>query len=160
MTISVADVTVQDAKGDMRALSAYTGKVLLIVNVASRCGYTPQYTGLEALNRKYGAQGLKILGFPCNDFGAQEPGTLEEIQTFCSTKFDVTFEIFGKVHAKGDGKSPLYARLAQAEPAGDVGWNLEKFLVGKDGRVISRYKSKVAPDAPELVSAIEVALKA
>lgn len=160
MTISVTDVTVQDAKGNARALGAYAGNVMLIVNVASRCGYTPQYTGLEALNRKYGAQGLKVLGFPCNDFGAQEPGTLEEIQTFCSTKYDVTFEIFGKVHAKGEDKSPVYARLTQTEPAGDVGWNFEKFLVGKDGAVIARYKSNVAPDAPELVNAIEAALKA
>ena len=160
MTISISDVTVKDAKGTDRAMAGLAGHVLLIVNVASRCGYTPQYTGLEALNRKYAAQGLKVLGFPCNDFGAQEPGTLEEIQTFCSTKYDVTFEIFGKVHAKGDDKSPVYARLTQAEPAGDVGWNFEKFLVGKDGAVIARYKSNVAPDAPELVGAIEAALKA
>lgn len=160
MTISISDVTVKDAKGAERALEGYAGKVLLVVNVASRCGYTPQYTGLEALNRKYAAQGLTVLGFPCNDFGAQEPGTLEEIQSFCSTKYDVTFEIFGKVHAKGDDKSPIYARLTQTEPAGDVGWNFEKFLVGKDGAVIARYKSNVGPDAPELVGAIEAALKA
>lgn len=160
MAISISDVTVKDATGAERALKNYAGKVLLIVNVASRCGHTPQYTGLEALNRKYAAQGLTVLGFPCNDFGAQEPGTLEEIQQFCSSKFDVTFEILDKVHAKGDDKSPIYARLAQTEPAGDVGWNFEKFLVGKDGAVIARYKSKVAPDAPELIGALEAALKA
>ena len=160
MSISISDVTVKDAKGAERALKSYTGKVLLIVNVASRCGYTPQYSGLEALNRKYAAQGLTVLGLPCNDFGAQEPGTLEEVQQFCSTKFNVTFEILDKVRAKGDDKSPIYARLTQTEPAGDVGWNFEKFLVGKNGAVIARYKSNVAPDAPELISAVESALKA
>ena len=157
MTISISDLTVLDAKKQERKLTELNGKVLLLVNVASKCGFTPQYAGLEQLHKTYGARGLTVLGLPCNDFGGQEPGTLEEIQTFCSTKYDVTFEILDKVHAKGD-RSPIIERLTQADPAGDIGWNFEKFLIGKDGAVLARYKSNVAPDAPELVKAIEAAL--
>jgi glutathione peroxidase len=159
MSPSISDIKVQDAKNHERAMSEFAGNTLLIVNVASKCGFTPQYAGLEKLNQAYAERGLKVLGFPCNDFGAQEPGTLEEIQQFCSLKYDVSFEIFDKVHAKGD-KSPLYARLTQTEPAGDVGWNFEKFLVGKDGKVIARYKSNVDPQSPELIAAIESAIDA
>lgn len=155
MSISISDVSVETAKGEAKPMSDYTGDVLLIVNVASKCGNTPQYAQLEALNQKYAARGLRVLGFPCNDFGNQEPGTFEEIQQFCSTKYDVTFPIFNKVHAKGDDKSPLYQRLTQAEPAGDVSWNFEKFLVAKDGAVVGRFTPKTRPDAPEVVSAIE-----
>ncbi len=102
---------------------------LLIVNVASKCGHTPQYEQLEALNRKYAERGLRVLGFPCNDFMGQEPGTMEQIQQFCSTKYDVTFDLFNKIHVKGSEQSPLYAKLTQVAPAGDVSWNFEKFLV-------------------------------
>lgn len=155
MAISISDVTVQTTDGKAKSLNDYTGDVLLIVNVASKCGNTPQYAQLEALNQRYTAQGLRVLGFPCNDFGNQEPGTLEEIQQFCSTNYDVTFPIFNKVHAKGEDKSPLYQRLTQAEPAGDVSWNFEKFLIAKDGTVVGRFTPKTKPDAPEVVSAIE-----
>jgi glutathione peroxidase len=159
MSISITDLTVQDAKGAARDLSSYAGKVVLFVNVASKCGYTPQYAGLEKLNQTYGPKGLVVLGLPCNDFGGQEPGTLDEIQTFCSTKYDVTFEILDKVRAKGD-KTPLIERLTQVAPAGDIGWNFEKFLVGKDGVVIARYKSNVEPMADALTGAIDAALSA
>jgi glutathione peroxidase len=157
MSITLQNIQVIDKTGRERGMSEFAGSVLLIVNVASQCGLTPQYAGLEALNRKYGPRGLKVLGFPCNDFGAQEPGTLEEIQQFCETRFDVTFELFDKVHAKGD-KSPLYERLTQYEPAGDVTWNFEKFLVDRSGKVIGRFAPRTSPDAPELVQAIEQAL--
>ena len=143
--------------GKALPLSQFKGHPVLVVNVASKCGLTPQYSGLEALNRKYAAQGLKVLGFPCNDFGAQEPGTLDEIQQFCETRFSVTFELFDKVHAKGE-KSPLYERLTQYAPAGDVTWNFEKFLVDRNGTVIGRFSPRVEPQATELVEAIEAAL--
>jgi len=160
MNISISDVSVETAKGEPKSLGDYKGDVLLIVNVASKCGNTPQYAQLEALNQKYAAQGLRVLGFPCNDFGDQEPGTLEEIQQFCSMKYDVSFPIFNKVHAKGDNKSPLYARLTQADVAGDaqtgdVTWNFEKFVVAKDGTVVARFKPKTKPDSAEVVEAIE-----
>jgi glutathione peroxidase len=133
--------------------------VLLIVNVASRCGFTRQYTGLQALQDRFAPQGFAVLGFPCNDFGAQEPGTLDEIQQFCSTTYGVGFELFDKVHATGSKTAP-YDTLTQAEPAGDVAWNFEKFLIGKDGTVVARFKSAVEPDGAELVAAIEKALAA
>jgi glutathione peroxidase len=155
MAISISDVAVQTADGKSKSLGDYKGDVLLIVNVASKCGNTPQYAQLETLNQKYAAQGLRVLGFPCNDFGNQEPGTMEEIQQFCSTSYNVTFPIFNKVHAKGADKSPLYQKLTQMEPAGDVSWNFEKFLVAKDGTVVGRFTPKTKPDAPEIVSAIE-----
>jgi glutathione peroxidase len=157
MSLSINDIQVTDKNGKVRTMSEFSGSVLLIVNVASQCGLTPQYSGLEALNRKYAAQGLKVLGFPCNDFGAQEPGTLDEIQQFCETRFSVTFELFDKVHAKGE-KSPLYERLTQYAPAGDVTWNFEKFLVDRNGAVIGRFSPRVEPQATELVGAIEAAL--
>ena len=159
MAQSVSGVTVRSADGSDRSLGDYAGNVLLIVNVASRCGFTKQYAGLEALNQSYGGQGLKVLGFPCNDFGAQEPGTLEEIKSFCSTTYGASFELFDKVHASGSTTEP-YTTLNTTEPAGDVAWNFEKFLVGKDGTVINRFKSGVAPEDAELTSAIEAALKA
>jgi glutathione peroxidase len=157
MSLSINDIQVTDKNGKVRTMPEFSGSVLLIVNVASQCGLTPQYSGLEALNRKYAAQGLKVLGFPCNDFGAQEPGTLDEIQQFCETRFSVTFELFDKVHAKGE-KSPLYERLTQYAPAGDVTWNFEKFLVDRNGTVIGRFSPRVEPQATELVEAIEAAL--
>jgi len=159
MAQSVSGVSVRSADGSKKSLGDYAGNVLLIVNVASRCGFTKQYAGLEALNQSYGAKGLKVLGFPCNDFGAQEPGTLEEIKSFCSTTYGASFELFDKVHATGSTTEP-YTTLNQTEPAGDVAWNFEKFLVGKDGTVIARFKSGVEPESAELKTAIEAALAA
>ena len=157
MAISVSAVSVTTPDGSSKSLGDYAGKVLLIVNVASRCGFTKQYAGLQALNEAYAAKGLAVLGFPCNDFGAQEPGTLDEIKSFCSTTYGADFELFDKVHAKGSTTEP-YTTLNQMDPAGDVEWNFEKFLVGKDGTVIARFKSGVTPD--DLKSAIEAALAA
>ena len=157
---SILDLTVQTTDDQSKSLRAYAGDVLLIVNVASKCGYTPQYAGLEQLHRTYAAQGLHVLGFPCNDFGEQEPGAIAEIQQFCSLHYDVTFELFNKIHVKGPDQAPLYTRLTQSEPAGDVGWNFEKFLIGRDGEVVGRFKSAITPDSPELVQAVEQALAA
>ena len=157
MAISVSTVTVTTPDGASKSLGDYAGKVLLIVNVASRCGFTKQYAGLQALNEAYGDQGLAVLGFPCNDFGGQEPGSLEEIKSFCSTTYGADFELFDKVHAMGSTTEP-FTTLNQMEPAGDVAWNFEKFLVGKDGTVIARFKSGVEPD--QLKAPIEAALAA
>ncbi len=159
MAVSLSNVSVRTPDGADKSLGDYAGSVLLVVNVASRCGFTPQYEGLQALQDSYGAKGFAVLGFPCNDFGAQEPGSLDEIKTFCSTKFGASFELFDKVHAMGSTTEP-YTTLNQTEPAGDVAWNFEKFLVGRDGTVISRFKSGVAPDSAELKGAIEAALNA
>ena len=155
---NVQDIAVKDIEGKSTTLKAYAGKVLLIVNVASECGYTPQYAGLEALYEKMSGKGLAVLGFPCNDFGGQEPGSEAEIKTFCSLNYKVTFPMFAKVAIKGDAKHPLYAAL-QSAVGGEVGWNFEKFLVSKDGKVLQRFGSDVEPDSPELKAAIEAALK-
>lgn len=156
MSKTIADITVKTMDGKDKSLREYAGKVLLIVNVASYCGYTPQYRGLEQLNKKYRSAGLEILGFPCNDFGAQEPGTNEQIMEFCTLNYGVGFEMFDKVHAIGSQQHPLYQRLTQAvTPTGDVAWNFEKFLVDKKGEIVARYKSSVSPESPELISAIE-----
>jgi glutathione peroxidase len=159
MTITVSEISVRDAQGGERKLGEWAGKVLLIVNVASRCGFTRQYAGLQTLQDTYGPKGLSVLGFPCNDFGAQEPGSLEEIQQFCSTTYGANFQLFDKVHATG-AKTEPYTTLTQSEPAGDVAWNFEKFLVGKDGTVLARFKSGVEPGSAELTQAIESALAA
>lgn len=158
---SIHTITVKDMNGNDIKLSDYKGKVLLIVNVASACGYTKQYTGLEKLYREYKDQGLVVMGFPCNDFGGQEPGSNEEIKEFCSSKFDVTFPLFDKISVLGDGKSPLYKILTdnQVTGKGDISWNFEKFLIGKEGEVLARYKSKVAPENEELIKDIQTALK-
>jgi glutathione peroxidase len=160
---SVLDFTLNSIDGKSTPLASYKGKVLLIVNVASRCGYTPQYTQLEAVYEKYKDQGLVILGFPANNFMGQEPGTNEEIKTFCSTKYNVTFPLFSKISVKGDDKAPLYQFLTDKTTSpstgGEIGWNFTKFLVDRDGKVIQRFDSKVKPDAAEVVSAIEGALK-
>ncbi len=143
-------------------LSNYKGKVILIVNVASRCGYTPQYTGLEAMYEKYKSQGFVILGFPANNFGGQEPGTNEEIKTFCSRKYDVSFPLYSKVSVKGDDQTPLYQYLTKQTPApiaGEIKWNFTKFLVDRNGVVIQRFESAVTPESPEMVSAVEKTLK-
>jgi glutathione peroxidase len=156
---NVSSVMVRSASGEDQSLGAWNGSVLLIVNVASRCGFTRQYAGLQKLQDTYGPRGLAVLGFPCNDFGAQEPGSLEEIQTFCSTTYGASFPLFEKVHAMGNKTEP-YLTLTQTEPAGDVAWNFEKFLVGRDGTVLARFGSRVEPDAAELTAAIEAALSA
>jgi glutathione peroxidase len=155
---NVQDIAVKDIDGKETAMKAYGGKVLLIVNVASECGYTPQYAGLQALHEKMSGKGLAVLGFPCNDFGGQEPGSETEIKTFCSLNYKVTFPMFAKVSIKGDAKHPLYAAL-QSAAGGEVGWNFEKFLIGKDGKVLQHFGSDVEPDSPELKAAIEAALK-
>jgi glutathione peroxidase len=140
-------------------LAGYKGKVVLVVNVASRCGYTKQYAGMQKLFDKYKDKGFVILGFPANDFGAQEPGTDSEIAEFCSTKYGVTFPMFSKITVKGPEKAALYKSLTEsADPKGEVAWNFEKFLIGKDGAVIGRYKSSVSPESGELATAIEAAL--
>ncbi len=154
----VLDEVVKDAKNQDKNLSDYKGNVLLIVNVASKCGFTSQYTGLEALYQQYRVKGFAVLGFPCNQFGGQEPGSMEEILTFCSTKYEVSFPIFSKLEVNGDDRAPLYAKLTQTPPAGNIGWNFEKFLVGRDGAVIARYSSKTKPDNADLVAAVEAAL--
>lgn len=162
MSNSLHDFSVRAIDGTSVGLSAYKGKVVLIVNVASFCGYTKQYAPLENLYRKYKDKGLVILGFPANDFGAQEPGTNEEIKTFCSTKYDVTFPMFEKVVVKGSDKAPLFQFLTSGGGsealAGEIDWNFEKFLVGKDGAVVGRFKSRVDPLSSEILSAIEAAL--
>lgn len=156
MSANISDITVTTINGENKQLSEYQGKVLLIVNVASYCGYTPQYEGLEKLNQEYQDAGLSILGFPCNDFGAQEPGSNEEIVQFCTSKYGVSFELFDKVQTKGPQEHPLYARLTNAvEPTGPVAWNFEKFVVNKQGEVVARFKSSVKPYSPELIATIE-----
>jgi glutathione peroxidase len=151
MSSTISDITVKTIDGKDKQLSEYSGKVLLIVNVASYCGYTGQYSGLEKLSQKY-----RVLGFPCNDFGAQEPGSNEEIVQFCDKNYGVTFDLFDKVHAKGSNKHPLYDRLTSSiEPKGDVSWNFEKFVVSKNGEIVARFKSGTTPDSPELIQVIE-----
>ena len=150
---------VKKIDGSAVDLSKYKGKVVLIVNVASRCGYTPQYAGLQKLYDAYKDKGLVVLGFPANEFGAQEPGSDAEIASFCSSKYGVTFDMFSKIVVKGPNKAPLYKALTEgATPPGEVSWNFEKFLIGRDGTIVGRYKSAVAPDDAKLTGAIEVAL--
>jgi glutathione peroxidase len=156
---NVHEFTMKTIDGAEKSLGDYAGQVLLVVNVASACGLTPQYAGIEALHRKLSARGFSVLGFPANDFGAQEPGTEAQIKEFCQSRYDVSFPMFAKITVKGASKHPLYAYLTtEAAPAGEVAWNFGKFLVGKDGKVIRRFEPTVAPDAPELLSAIEAAL--
>ena len=159
---SVYDFTLPSIDGDATPLSNYKGKVVLLVNVASRCGFTPQYSALESLYEKYKDQGFVILGFPANNFGAQEPGTNAEIKTFCSTKYSVTFPMFGKVSVKGDDTTPLYKYLtttANPSVAGDIKWNFTKFLVNRNGEVVERFEPPVKPDSPEMMAAVEKLLK-
>jgi glutathione peroxidase len=153
--INISDVKVRTVDGQEKMISDFKGKVLLIVNVASKCGYTPQYEGLQRVYEKYKDKGFEILAFPCNDFGGQEPGTNEEIQSFCKTSYNVTFPLFDKVKVIGNEKAVLYSKLIGFEPAGDISWNFEKFLVDKNGNVVGRFKSKVKPEAEEIISAIE-----
>jgi glutathione peroxidase len=161
---SVLDFKVKDIDGKDAELSKYKGKVVLIVNVASRCGNTPQYTALEALYKKYHAQGFEVVGFPANNFGGQEPGTDEQIKEFCTSKYDVTFPMMSKISVKGDDKHPLYAFLTEGKAGdefkGDVEWNFTKFLVDRNGNVIARFFNRTKPDAPQVVAAVEKALAA
>jgi glutathione peroxidase len=156
------DFTVTTIDGATKKLSDFSGKALLVVNVASRCGLTPQYTALEELYRRYKDKGFAVLAFPCNDFAAQEPGTPEQIKEFCSTNYDVTFPLFGKVHVVGGEMAPVYGFLttqnAPPKGPGDVVWNFEKFVVDKKGNVTSRFAPPTAPTEAEITSAIERAL--
>ena len=158
MSINVKETQIVTSDKKILQLGDFSGNVLLVVNVASYCGFTAQYKDLQKLHDLYSDKGLKILAFPCNDFGNQEPDSLEEIKTFCSTKFNVKFDIFDKVHAKGDTTEP-FTTLNKMEPEGDVEWNFEKFLIGKDSEVIARFKSGVNPLEENLIAAIEVALE-
>jgi len=161
MDKNIKQIIVKDINGKPVNLSDYKGKILLIVNVASYCGYTKQYAGLEEIYKKYKDKGFEILAFPCNQFGEQEPGTNEEIKNFCSFKFDVTFKLFDKIDVNGKDKSPLYSILTDNEVTGkaDIKWNFEKFLIDKNGNVVARYTSKVEPNSEELISVIEKELK-
>lgn len=143
-------------------LSKYQGKVLLVVNVASQCGLTPQYDALEDLHEKYAEKGLSVLGFPANEFGAQEPGSNEEIAEFCQKNYGVKFDMFSKIVVKGEGQHPLYKYLTSQDTKpkgkGDISWNFEKFLIGRDGQIVARFEPKTKPDSEEVVKAIEAEL--
>jgi glutathione peroxidase len=154
----VIDHQVQTLQGETIKLDQFRGKALLIVNTASECGYTPQYEGLQKIYDKYQARGLVVIGFPSNDFGAQEPGSAEDIATFCKKNYGVTFPIMAKVHAKGPEIAPVYKTLTQDTPEGikgDVKWNFTKFLVDPTGKIVARFEPKVTPESPELTGAIE-----
>ena len=157
--MTIYDVPVRALDGSPASLHDYEGKVLLIVNVASKCGLTPQYTGLEQLHEKFADRGFAVLGFPCNQFGGQEPGTAEEIETFCSATYGVTFPLFEKIDVNGDDRHPLYETLTQLADdsghTGDIRWNFEKFLVNRSGTPTARFSPLVEPESDELVVAIE-----
>jgi glutathione peroxidase len=155
-------LSVKDIDGKAVSLKEYRGKVLLIVNVASQCGFTPQYKALQEIYQKYKDKGFAVLGFPCNQFNAQEPGTDKEIKEFCSSKYNVTFPLFDKIDVNGANRHPLYASLAGKESpfAGDIKWNFSKFLVGRDGTILKRFESPVKPDSVEVTQAIDAALAA
>jgi len=157
--MSIYDAKINTLEGQPADLSEYKGKALLVVNVASKCGLTPQYEGLENLHEKYGARGFEVLGFPCNQFMGQEPGTAEEIREFCDTSYHVEFPLFEKIDVNGANQHALYAELEQTADAdgeaGDVKWNFEKFLVSPSGDVVGRFRPQVTPEDPALVSAIE-----
>jgi glutathione peroxidase len=158
---NILSYKVKDINGKEVSLSDYKGKVLLIVNVASKCGYTKQYKGLQELYTKYKDKGFEVLGFPCNDFGNQEPGSNKEIQEFCEMNFGVTFPMFDKIKVLGENKAPLYAKLTDNSVTGkeDIKWNFEKFLIDKNGNIVKRYKSGVEPLSKELVEDLEKELK-
>ena len=162
--MSLHDIPLTTLDGQPGSLGDLAGKTLLVVNVASKCGLTPQYTGLERLQERFADQGFSVVGFPCNQFGGQEPGSAEEISEFCSTTYGVTFPMFAKIEVNGPGRHPVYTELtalADAEgEAGDVQWNFEKFLVGPDGKAVARFRPMTDPEAPEVISAIETSLPA
>jgi glutathione peroxidase len=159
---SIYDIPLKDIDGKDTSLKPYQGKVLLIVNVASKCGFTPQYAALEALYQKYKDQGLVVLGFPCNQFAGQEPGTDADIKQFCTAKYNVTFPMFDKIEVNGDDRHPLYAMLAGRKSPfpGTIGWNFTKFVIGRDGKILNRFSSPVKPGSEEMTKAIEAALAA
>jgi len=161
---SIYDFTLNSIDGESTPLSKYHGKVVLVVNVASRCGFTPQYTALEKIYETYKDRGFVIVGFPANNFGSQEPGTNQEIKTFCSSKYNVTFPMMAKVSVKGDDKTPLYQYLtdkgANPKTGGEIQWNFTKFLIGPDGKPVARFEPNVTPDSPEVTAAIEKELAA
>jgi glutathione peroxidase len=160
--MSLYDTKIAGLDGEPDQLSAQKGNVTLMVNVASQCGLTPQYAGLQKLYDQFRDRGFAVLGFPCNQFGAQEPGTSDEIKTFCETSYGVTFPMFEKIEVNGDGRHPLYTELTETADAeghtGDIRWNFEKFLVSRDGEVLARFSPLTEPEAPEIVGAIEHAL--
>lgn len=153
---------IQTLAGQPTTLDAYAGKALLVVNVASKCGLTPQYTALEALQKKYGPRGFTVVGFPCNQFGGQEPGTAEQIQEFCSTTYGVTFPMMEKLDVNGDGRHPIYQELVTIPDAsghsGDIRWNFEKFVIAADRATVTRFSPRTPPDDPSLIAAVEAAL--
>jgi glutathione peroxidase len=160
--VSLHDIPVNTLAGQPSSLGDLAGQTLLVVNVASKCGLTPQYTGLEQLHERYAGRGFSVVGFPCNQFGGQEPGSAEEIQEFCSTSYGVTFPMFEKIEVNGPDRHPVYSELtavpdAEGE-AGDIQWNFEKFLVGPDGEVLARFRPMTTPEDPGLISAIEANL--
>jgi len=162
---SIQDIPLNDINDKPTSLKAYAGKVVLLVNVASKCGNTPQYKGLEAMYEKYKDQGFVIVGVPCNDFAGQEPGTSAEIVKFCTDTYNVSFPLMAKIHVKGPEQHPLYAALTSKDaaipgPTGDIDWNFAKFVIGRDGKPIKRFGNKVKPDASELVQTVEAALAA
>jgi glutathione peroxidase len=160
--VTVHDIAVNTLSGEPASLGDLAGKTLLVVNVASKCGLTPQYTGLERLHERFADQGFAVVGFPCNQFGGQEPGSAEEIAQFCSASYGVTFPMFEKIEVNGPGRHPLYAELTAvpdaADEAGDIQWNFEKFLVAPDGAVIGRFRPMTDPEDPALIDAIEASL--
>ena len=162
--MSLHDIAINTLDGKPASLKDYAGKAVLLVNVASRCGLTPQYEGLERLHERYADRGFTVLGVPCNQFGGQEPGTSEEIQEFCSATYGVTFPLTEKIEVNGENRHPLYAELTQTPDAegtnGDIQWNFEKFLIGADGTVLKRFRPRTEPEAPEVVEAVEAALPA
>jgi glutathione peroxidase len=157
--MSLTDLPIHTLTGDDASLADYQGKALLLVNVASKCGLTPQYEGLERLQKTYGDRGFSVLGFPCNQFMGQEPGTAEEIQSFCSTTYGVTFPMFEKIDVNGDDRHPIYDELTAVPDAdgeaGDVKWNFEKFLVSPQGEIVGRFRPQIEPEDPAIVDAIE-----
>ncbi|MGW0705775.1 glutathione peroxidase [Streptomyces sp. NPDC002643] len=159
---SVLDVEIGALRGGSAELSQYAGQAVLVVNVASKCGLTPQYTGLEALQKRFAGQGFTVLGVPCNQFLGQEPGSAEEIAEFCSATYGVTFPMTEKVEVNGEGRHALYERLAGFADAeghtGDIRWNFEKFLIGRDGSVVGRFSPQTEPEAAELIAAVEKAI--
>jgi len=160
--VTLLDTPVNTLSGRPSSLAALTGKSLLIVNVASKCGLTPQYEGLERLQQRYAARPFSVVGFPCNQFGGQEPGTSAEIQEFCSTTYGVTFPLFEKIEVNGSGRHPVYTELTAVPDAdgetGDIQWNFEKFLVSRDGKILARFRPRTEPEAPEVIEAIEASL--
>ena len=158
MSVNISKVHVRTCENKSITLDQYQGYVLLIVNVASKCGFTKQYGGLQQLQDKYQSKKFRVLGFPCNDFGNQEPGTIDEIKEFCSVSYQANFQLFQKVHAKGNTTEP-YTTLNKANPSGDVSWNFEKFLINQDGEVVARFKSNIEPESNEIKEAIEKLLR-